>query len=216
MPQKRNPVPFEHVRVLASRALVESQGVVGSLHNTPFTDMNDAEDDLQPLVYLAFDDAERALRLLTGALGEAEFSTDRMAKAADSNFLSVTELADTLVRETGMSFHAAHGIVSRAVREMNGDYDADAMAELVERELAGKFAITRGALRTALSAQNFVAVRRIVGGPAAPALDPEIERAQQQIAADESWVQEARHRIVEAKEAMRRECDSLLRGVDGR
>src|ERR1700743_280777 len=66
MPQKRNPVPLEHVRVLASRALVEAQGVLGSLHNTPFADMNDAEDDLQPVVYTAFDDADRSVRLLTG------------------------------------------------------------------------------------------------------------------------------------------------------
>lgn len=218
MPQKRNPVPLEHVRVLASRALMEAQGVVGSLHNTPFADMNDAEDDLQPLVYTAFDDAERSIRLLTGALGEAEFNTAKMAVAADGNFLPVTELADTLVRETGMSFHAAHGIVSSAVRELSSGYDPERMTTIVERELSatGKSAsITQGQVRAALSAKNFVAVRRIAGGPAAEALEPELLRAKDQLSTDERWLAETEQKLLSAKETRRQECDSLLRRVNG-
>ncbi len=79
---------------------MEAQGVTG-LHNTPFADMNDAEDSLQPLVYTAFDDAERSARLLAGIRPRPRFrATARMAQVADGNFLPVTELADTLVRET--------------------------------------------------------------------------------------------------------------------
>lgn len=219
MPQKRNPVPFEHVRVLASRAMMEAQGVLGSLHNTPFADMNDAEDDLQPLVYTAFDDAERSVRLLTGALDEAEFNTVRMSQAADGNFLPVTELADTLVRTTGMSFHAAHTIVSKAVRELAGSYDADAMTAIVERELRGMqkgSAITREQIRGALSAKNFVAVRRVPGGPALEALEPELARSRERVANDERWLSEMENWIAMARASMKQECDSLLRGIDGR
>jgi argininosuccinate lyase len=218
MPQKRNPVPLEHVRVLASRALMGAHAVMGSLHNTPFADMNDAEDDLQPLVYTAFEDGERSLLLLAGALNEAEFNTARMATAADGNFLPVTELADTLVRATGMSFHASHKIVSKAVRELSGGYDAEAMTAIVERGVAaaGKAdAISREQIRGALSAKNFVAVRKIAGGPAAEALEPEILRAKEQIVSDERWLSETERRLLDAKETMKRECDSLLRRSNG-
>jgi argininosuccinate lyase len=216
MPQKRNPVPLEHVRILASRALTGAQGVLGCVHNTPFADMNDAEDELQPLVYGAFDDAERSVRLLTGTLDEAEFNLERMAKAADENFLTVTELADTLVRATGMSFHTAHGIVSRAVRELNGKYDAEAMPDIVERELATeKYVVSREEIRKALRATNFVAVRRISGGPAPEALEPEIARAREQLTADEQWLEETRAKWASAKAHMRQDCDALLRRTDG-
>jgi argininosuccinate lyase len=214
MPQKRNPVPLEHVRVLASRALMEAHAVLGSLHNTPFADMNDAEDDLQPLVYTAFDDGERSLHLLAGALSEAEFNTARMAVAADGNFLPVTELADTLVRATGMSFHTSHSIVSKAVRELSAGYDAAVMTEIVMRELSavGKgSSVSREQIRMALSAKNFVAVRKIRGGPAAEALEPEIARAKEQFKTDEHWLSQAEQRQSEAKASMKRECDSLLR-----
>lgn len=217
MPQKRNPVPFEHVRVLASRALFEAHSVIGSLHNTPFADMNDAEDDIQPLVYTSFDDAERAILLLTGALSQAEFNTKRMAEAANGNFLPVTELADTLVRATGMTFHAAHAIVSKAVRDLNGKYDADAMTAIVERELDGSgHLIAREQIRNALNSQNFVAVRKIPGGPAAAALEPEILRARERIAEDDRWLKHSTQKLADARHFIRRECDSLLRGTDGR
>jgi argininosuccinate lyase len=217
MPQKRNPVPLEHVRILASRALTGAQGVLGCLHNTPFADMNDAEDELQPLVYAAFQDGERSVRLLAGVLDEAEFNTERMAKAADENFLSVTELADMLVRTTGMSFHSAHRIVSRAVREMNGSYDAEAMVDLVERELSsGNYVVTRGQIRESLRARSFVAVRKVPGGPAAEVLEPEIQRARERLSADQRWLDETHEKWSSAKAQMRQESDALLSRAGGR
>ena len=94
MPQKRNPVALEHVRILASRALGEAQAVLTCAHNTPFGDINDSEDDLQPLVFTMFADA-RALRLLAGVCAA---EVDRELARAAPDFLTVTELADTLVR----------------------------------------------------------------------------------------------------------------------
>jgi argininosuccinate lyase len=218
MPQKRNPVPLEHVRILASRALTQGQSVLVCLHNTPFADMNDAEDGLQPLVYEAFEDGERSVGLLTGVLGEAEFNTSRMVAAADENFLPVTELADPLVRIAGMSFRAAHSIVSLAVLELKGKYDPEAITDVVVRELAatpGTLAVTRRQIREALSARNFVDVRRVTGGPASEALEPEILRARLRIALDERRLHQTEEKWVSARASIRAQNDALLRQADG-
>ena len=45
MPQKRNPVPIEHLRHLASQTLGRARTVLDVIHNTPFTDMNDSEGE---------------------------------------------------------------------------------------------------------------------------------------------------------------------------
>jgi argininosuccinate lyase len=213
MPQKRNPVPLEHIRVLASRAMTQAHAVMGSLHNTPFTDINDGEDDLQPLVYTAFDDALRALRLTAGVMQEAEFHTERMAASAEGNFLTVTELADTLVRSTSMDFRTAHEIVSRGVHELNGEYDLEKMASTVEEIMAShqpRFAVDPPVLREALTASNFVAVRRIPGGPAAAALDPEIVRARDACTRDGEWLASRRLSLRLAEERRRVEADEIL------
>jgi argininosuccinate lyase len=219
MPQKRNPVPLEHVRVLASRALNQAQSVLGCLHNTPFADMNDAEDDLQPLVYTAFDDAMRSLHLLTGVFQGAEFNTTRMASQADSNFLPVTELADTLVRSTGISFHTAHRIVSLAVKELiaNGTgYEPEAMTSIIERELPNVTGvaptITRQQIRYSLSAQNFVDLRIIPGGPGLVALEPEIIRAREQVDDDQQWLNKAQAALTQAHDELHRLSDALIVG----
>src|SRR5260370_25762414 len=107
MPQKRNPVALEHTRILASRALGEAQAVFTCAHNTPFGDINDSEDDLQPLVFTLFADALRALRLLAGLLKSAEVDPERLASRAAPDFMTVTELAGTPVRQAGMSFREA-------------------------------------------------------------------------------------------------------------
>jgi argininosuccinate lyase len=218
MPQKRNPVPLEHVRILASRALNQAQSILGCLHNTPFADMNDAEDDLQPLVYAAFEDGDRCLRLLAGVLSEAEFNTARMAAAAEANFLPVTELADTLVRCIGISFHAAHHLVSNAVKELiatGTGFDPDSMTSIVERELlsipAASSSIARDQIRDSLCAQNFVDVRSVPGGPSAIVLEPEILRARGQVASDRSWLEAATKRRQNAHALLRQQCEELLR-----
>ena len=46
-----------------------------AVHNTPFGDIVDTEDDLQPLVASMFRDAMRAVRLVAGAMQTAEFDT---------------------------------------------------------------------------------------------------------------------------------------------
>src|SRR6266567_4687522 len=84
MPQKRNPVAIEHARAIGSKALGQTQAILTSVHNTPFGDIVDTEDDLQPLVFSMFRDATRAVRLVAAALATAEFDAERLeARAAD-------------------------------------------------------------------------------------------------------------------------------------
>ncbi|CAN5513694.1 argininosuccinate lyase [soil metagenome] len=214
MPQKRNPVPLEHVRILSSKSMTQAQAILGSLHNTPFTDINDSEDDLQPMVYNAFEDAERSLKLLAGVLEEIEFLTDRMAACADANFLTVTELADTLVRETGMSFRTAHEIVTEAVKDQEGVFDADKMASSVEYIMAAdhhEFEMPElELLRKSLDAAHFVAVRKIAGGPAPEVLEPEIQRSRALLDTDAQWLKTQAEGLEAAREQIRSATREIL------
>src|SRR5262249_9149994 len=132
MPQKRNPVAFEHVRIISSKALGQASGILTALHNTPFGDINDAEDGLMPLVFGATQDAARALKLFCGIMSSGcEVQAERLVERAHSAFLTVTELADTLVRLEGTTFHDAHSLVSAAVRGLNGNDSHDAIVDSV-------------------------------------------------------------------------------------
>jgi argininosuccinate lyase len=218
MPQKRNPVPLEHVRILSSKAMTQAQAILGSLHNTPFTDINDSEDDLQPMVFNAFEDAWRSLKLLAGVLQEIEFLTERMASCANANFLTVTELADTLVREAKMSFRTAHEIVTEAVKKQDGIFDPDKMAAEVASIMAEKhreFKVPEiGLLRKSLDAAHFIAVRKIPGGPAPEALEPEIKRSEELLDTDAQWLKKLMAVFEDARTFVRTETETFLATVD--
>src|SRR5215472_8180601 len=128
MPQKRNPFALEHTRILASRALGEAQAVLGCAHNTPFGDINDSEDDLQPLAMAMFASARRALKLLAGVIDAVQVDRAHLACRAARDFLTVTELADTLVRSEGLCFREAHDLVAEAVRACGSDDRPEAVA----------------------------------------------------------------------------------------
>jgi argininosuccinate lyase len=214
MPQKRNPVPFEHVRVLASKSLAQAQGIFTCLHNTPFGDINDAEDDLQPLVFSATSDANRAIGLFTGIMGGCEVNTDRMAERAASDFLTVTELADTLVRREAITFRDAHTLVSAAVRDLKGSYSAAGMVEAVEKlapaDLGRALRISREELLEALDPRHFVNIRTVPGGPAPEALQSAIRQEEGDLAATRRWIAEKSVLLAAYPERIKKACHNVL------
>jgi argininosuccinate lyase len=191
MPQKRNPVSLEHARILSSKAFAQAQGVLTCVHNTPFGDIVDSEDDLQPLVFSAFDDGKRALKLFAGVVRSCEVNKQQMARRAASGFLTVTELADTLVRNEGLSFRLAHRLVHTAVEAL-GEYDSESMVATVQklaREIIGRpLRTSPNVLREALDAEHFVAIRGIPGGPAPETVRTQIAEMRGEQAKTASWI----------------------------
>ena len=112
MPQKRNPVALEHARAIGSKAVGQAQAIVTTVHNTPFGDIVDTEDDLQPLVASMFRDATRMVTLVAAAMRLADFDVEKLQARAAEGGTTLTELADTLVRDHGLPFRQAHAIAA--------------------------------------------------------------------------------------------------------
>lgn len=169
MPQKRNPVALEHIRAIGSKALGQTLGVLTAVHNTPFGDINDVEDDLQPLIYSAMRDADRTVALFASTLRSATFNFDVLKKRAGENFIAVTELADTIVRKEGLPFRVSHKIVGNCVKAAI-DAGTDVTFEILQKsanEVIGRdLNITEDELEAAVSPENFVNIRTIYGGTA--------------------------------------------------
>ena len=201
MPQKRNPVALEHARILASRALGEAQAVLTCAHNTPFGDINDSEDDLQRLIFTMFADAVRTQALLAGAIACAEVNRDRLAQRSRENFITVTELADTLVRRERMSFREAHVLVAEAVRSSLDDDPRSIAAAL--RVIRPSLEMTDADVIEALDPYHFVNIRRAVGGPAPEQTRQALSNALEQQNTIEQWIVEKRTLLERARKHLR-------------
>lgn len=169
MPQKRNPVALEHIRAIGSKALGQCLGVITSIHNTPFGDINDVEDDLQPMIYSGIRDANRAVSLFANTLKAATFNYDVLRKRAGQNFIAVTELADTIVRKENLPFRISHSIVGKCVRmaiEAKSDITFEMLQAAANEAIGYDLTLTSDELEKAVSPENFVNIRTIYGGTA--------------------------------------------------
>ncbi|RDJ25207.1 argininosuccinate lyase [Bosea caraganae] len=180
MPQKRNPVPIEHLRHLSAQTVGRARAVVNVMHNTPFTDMVDSEGDTQEMGYQVFEVAGRVLDLLAVTVPAGAIDSARVAVNLRRSCATITELADTLVRVEGLSFRLAHGIaaqVARTVVALSGDLPSDGYAPfaLAFKERAGRdSSIGPDEFARIVSPEHFVAVRERFGGPGPAALDAAI------------------------------------------
>ncbi|WP_367181134.1 argininosuccinate lyase [uncultured Tateyamaria sp.] len=176
MPQKRNPVPIEHMRHLASVTAGHCDMVVNTMHNTPFTDMNDSEGEVQQAGFAAFESGGRMLRLLQAFLPACEISDTNVARNTDAACITITELADTLVRDEGLTFRQAHEIAAVTARAVIAagaplGHGFSSFAEAFEAETGRASALSEERFATIVSARHFVAVRDRPGGPAPVALN---------------------------------------------
>src|SRR5690606_33169384 len=205
MPQKRNPVPVEHMRHLASQTMGRARTVLDVMHNTPFTDMNDSEGETQQMGYEAFASAGRVLDLLAAFIGAIRIDPARVAENIRRSCITITELADSLVRIEGLSFRQAHEIaanVARAVVAMGGGLEKDGFEPFLEafRESAGREpSFGREKFEELVSPQHFVAVRDRLGGPAPTAMDAALARHKAE--ADRFRALAVDHAAAEAKAA---------------
>lgn len=172
MPQKRNPVPIEHMRHLSSQTVGRARVMLDIMHNTPFTDMNDSEGESQEAGYQAFDSAGRVLRLMSAFVGQIQVDSARVADNIRRSCITITELADSLVRRDGLSFRQAHEIaadVARSVVASGGDLPGAGYAPFCaayDNATGRPPTLTESAFQHIVSPEYFVSVRDRFGGPA--------------------------------------------------
>ncbi len=198
MPQKRNPVALEHARAIGSKAAGQAAAVMHAVHNTPFGDIVDTEDDLQPLVFSMFKDANRAVRLVAAALAEATFNREQLAARAEQGWITVTELADTLTRDHDVPFKKSHEVASAfvtACTERPAAPRAAVLRDVCQAVLGTPIDYTAAALDEILSARHFVDVRKTPGGPAPSVTAKAVAASRAQLDRDAAWLDAARQKL---------------------
>jgi argininosuccinate lyase len=206
MPQKRNPVALEHARAIGSKALGQVSAIMLSVHNTPFGDIVDTEDDLQPLVAAMFRDAIRAVTLVGASMRGAEFDVARMEARAGEGGTTLTELADHLVRDRGVPFRTAHAIAGRLSGHCSlGDVKSLAviLGEVCREATGEPLELSPEELTAILSPRHFVDVRCTPGGPSPNETARALEQAGAVLDADRAWLARARTATTAADERLR-------------
>lgn len=216
MPQKKNPYTLEKLRTEASDTIGAANSSLIHLKAAPYGDVSEvAKYAFVPLVQES-GEIERMLRLMGGVIDTLEINEQRLYQNAAENFCTMTEVADTLVREDGLSFRQAHEIVGSMVRiALDDDRGADDLT-LDDINRAARSVIDR---TTSLDDETFqqaidpavnVQRRDIPGGTAPRRNVEELESRVDHLETHEAWVNGARKTLADAEGERRKRADELI------
>lgn len=218
MPQKRNPIIFEHSIGKVSHLLGALVSVVAAMKGVPYTHSRATSSEVFTLLWTAFDETALAVKLMTAALDKVEIDTAVALENTTRNFSTATEIADEIARKMDVSFRTAYRIVKTAVLPLHrqGKTSEDltlaelnaAATEVLGRTLQG---ITAEDVDRALSPMGNVEKRTVLGGPAPATVAADLEEMRRRLDDDARRIRDLHGRLAAAEE-MRKEKISQVFG----
>lgn len=205
MPQKKNPDAAELARARAGSvmgALVSALAINKAL---PMSYNRDLQE-MTPHLWRALDWTRSTLRIMDGIISTLRFDSDRLKKGAEEGFSTATELADSLVRITGMPFRTAHSIVGRiaASGRLPKMEDLDEVSLDVAGVRPSEMGFSDKDLERALDPRGNVCLRACTGGPAPSETLRMIRERREQLDRISSRLEERRERVSLAIDSLRR------------
>ena len=212
MPQKKNPDTAELARAKTGSTIGSLVAALSICKALPMSYNRDLQE-VTPHLWRGLDWTRSTVRLLEGCLCSLHFDLDRLEESSALGFSTATELADSLVRITGMPFRTAHSIVGRIAA--GKELPTISTLDEISLEIWGSAASERGFsaedLSRASDPLSNVALRSNPGGPAPVETARMIEARKRMIAEEEASLAGTRARVdgaVEALRAMGRSRDS--------
>ncbi|MBN1535361.1 MAG: hypothetical protein JW908_01425 [Anaerolineales bacterium] len=171
MPQKKNPVGLEIIQVEVVKAHNIVNAAFGVLKALPTA--NGREPTY--IEALVFNCVERFVFLapvMADIIATLHVKPDVMLNKAREGFSTMTDLADEIVRQSDLSFHASYVVVSRLVantiaKGLKANQITTEMIDEVAVELIHKpLNIPAEAVKRTLDPVENVRIRTVIGGPA--------------------------------------------------
>lgn len=173
MPQKKNPDAAELIRAKIGRIFGANVALMMVMKGLPLAYSKDMQEDKEQ-VFDAADNWMLALAAMEGMVKDMTGNRASLEGAASAGFSTATDLADWLVRETGLPFRDAHHVTGAlvALAESKGCDLPDLSLEDMQ---AQNSAITEG-IFDVLTVHKSVASRTSFGGTAPAQVRAQVAR----------------------------------------
>jgi argininosuccinate lyase len=213
MPQKKNPDILELVRGRSGSVIGHMVAAFTTVKGLPYSYNSDLQE-VTPQLLRSFEISRASLRIMAGAVGTIKINKKEMARMSTLGFTTATEIADTIVRATGLPFRTAHGIVGRLARGEGdpalADVDEAAMA-MIDKKLS-KMGLTQRMLEEAKDPVKNVQRRNITGGPAKATMLKKLEAEKERLKAGKKEMGRLRKKLDKASEELSKAIDGIISG----
>jgi argininosuccinate lyase len=145
-------------------------------------------------------------------MSSAEFDAAPLEARAGDGWTTLTELADTLVRDHGLPFRKAHAIASHFVggRQRHADRPLAALlADASTAVLGAPLEYGEAQLTTILSPRYFVEQRKTFGGPSPDETARAARVSRTLLEADQAWWTQATDALAQAEQTLAARAGAL-------
>ncbi len=183
MPQKKNPGVAEEVTLSSSECIGELVTIMSSLTGIEYSNSGERARLRPYIVELAIG----STKVMAGFTATVRPMKQRMRLLATNGFSTMTELADTLVRNSNISFREAHEIVAHTVLKaiaegMTADQiTAEMVQESAVEAMGRRLNLTDEDILSSIDPIENVKRRNVIGGPAPEAVQKAIEGRREKI-----------------------------------
>ena len=216
MPQKKNAAALEHMKGRAGQVVGALTAALTAAKGTHF--MHSRDTSVETTLPLA--QGEQALRVILdlarAVLDATTFRPDAGLRATATDFSTITDLADTLVREAALPFRLAHEICATLVRDAleAGHGPAGLHAAAVNAAASARagrpIRLSEAAVRSALDPAATVARRAHLGGTAPAAVRAAIAAARDDLARDRAALDARRSALATAHATLATHTHALI------
>lgn len=182
MPQKKNPDVAELVRGKTGRVYGDLLTLLTVMKGLPLAYNKDMQEDKE-CAFDAVDTIQKSLLVMEPMLATMKVHQMVMEEEAKKGFTNATDLADYLAKKN-VPFREAHAIVGKLVLECT--QRGCALEDLTLDELKSVAPVFEQDLYQAISLENCVRTRNIIGGPAPEAVQ-ETLRASREMLQSLKW-----------------------------
>lgn len=215
MPQKKNPWVLEHIKAKAAHVEGCYMSALNVMKNVIYSHCEDMCGESANYLFPGIEEFKVMCELMEVSIKGITVKKEHMLEKARSNFCTVTELANYLVRHDKISFRMAHDIVAGVVAYMtehNKNADEIGTAEvnpIFEKLFGRKTSMTDEEVRAALDPVKIAYAKKCIGGTAPEEVDRQLDNRQAGLDRDNKELAERVARVAAAKAELEAAVDQM-------
>ncbi len=207
MPQKKNPDIAELMRAKTGTVHGALMSVLTICKALPYSYDRDLQE-ATPHLWRATDNVRSSVRMAEGMVRTMKIKKEKMKKATETGFMTATELADTIVRTTGIPFRTAHHIVGASARSGKTPTlsDLDEFSVKITGTKLSHQGLSEKDVKEALDPKENINKRSISGGPAPKETKRQIAVMKKKLSNITAEIRRMRKKINAASSELERAC----------
>jgi argininosuccinate lyase len=217
MPQKKNPVTFEHIKSKAAHLQAAYISASSCLKNTPYTQCRDSSMECLRYFWDSFFEVEASIYLLITTLKTIKINEKHALDRTFVDFSTVTELSNTLVKEVGLSNSLAHNIVANIVIHIieqgqnPTNINSKLLTEISSKLTKKNISLSDEKIQLALDPVLNINSRKVTGSPCPSEVEIQLKRMEQKIKGDDKKISNYQNRLLQSKTNLHNRIKSLLK-----